>query len=368
LIQIDEQTLENKAINNPDPINQELLAEIVQELTNLKANIIGIDYILNRPEENGSLRLNQAIKKAVEKHTWLTFLTTFDRGEWLSVSPEIASLEWSLEGEAWISFWHISQANLSEKYPLPFSHQLAISYAVNTYPSQGGISTPKPNLKSQASFQKDVSAFLRQQDEIRLPDRAYLKSITSFSYLFHQIWFQPLIDFSIPPEQVYKTVSAWDLIESPEVALQKLGRKNLEDVVVIIVPGGYREAGLTDGEDNFPAPPAIKYWNDAYSLTGGETHAYLVHHLINERLVMPVPTIGIILIAALAGKAILIGLSRNRLSNSRWILFSLSITTVTYGILSLQLYISAAVMVPWLLPVLTLWTYIFLHYQEKVND
>jgi hypothetical protein len=43
----------------------------------------------------------------------------------------------------------------------------------------------------------------------------------------------------------------------------------------------------------------------------------------------------------------------------KWLLL-LSGTTAVYGLASLQLYITAAVLMPWLLPVSAFWTFVFL--------
>ncbi|MFP4100385.1 hypothetical protein [Coleofasciculus sp.] len=61
------------------------------------------------------------------------------------------------------------------------------------------------------------------------------------------MWFHPIIDFSIPPAQVYQTIPAWELLEDSAISSQL---SNLSQQVVMIAPGGYGEAGIKhEGED-----------------------------------------------------------------------------------------------------------------------
>ena len=65
-------------------------------------------------------------------------------------------------------------------------------------------------------------------------------------------WLRPIEDFSIPPNLVYNRLPAWELLANK--------RPDLSGQVVIIGSGGYSEAGLTEGSDNFKTPAAISYW------------------------------------------------------------------------------------------------------------
>ena len=166
-------------------------------------------------------------------------------------------------------------------------------------------------------------------------------------------WFHPIIDFSLPPNKVYETISAYELISG------KVPSK-IEQQVVLIVPGGYEEAGLKgEGEDNFNKPLAVAYW-DGWGdgkLIGGEFHAYMVHHLLTEQLVVPIPDFLMTLLAALFGKLIIPILLTDQI-NQRKILISISYATAAYLILSFQLYISVMLLFPCFLPLITLWNYI----------
>jgi hypothetical protein len=72
--------------------------------------------------------------------------------------------------------------------------------------------------------------------------------------------------------------------------------------------------------------------------------------------VIPIPDLWLVLAAAAVGKALTLYLSQY--SPRRLTLAAcLAAATLGYGVLALQIYISAAVLLPWLLPSLTLWLY-----------
>lgn len=377
LIQVDDTTLQERRIVEPIPIDRTLLADLVNRLDELNAKVVGIDYLLDRPHSGakslGDAQLKQALEQAVAQHgTWFVFGTKRNsQGTWLKVHPDIASLQWSLAGDIWVPFWYVSPRRPHSNRPLPFSYQIAIAHRL------AHQTRLNPSLSNSNLLQDQVNALLKTTGRTgeQLPQQANLHPVTHFSYRFYQRWLQPLLDFSIPPEQVYATVSAWDLLQSPQQVMQTLGLKNLEGVVVILAPGGYDEAGFTEqGEDNFPVPSAIAYWrsqaeNSGNSLTGGEAHAYMVHHLLTSRLVIPLPDLWAVLLAATVGKGVLLWgatLPLNRLPNLKW---ALAGGVLGYGLLGLQLYISAALLLPWLLPSLTIGIYtlpfLWNNYHEK---
>ena len=150
-----------------------------------------------------------------------------------------------------------------------------------------------------------------------------------------------------------------------EVSLNSSNNQyNLRDRVVIIGSGGYSEAGLVAGSDNFAAPSAIGYWQPETSLnlnqtpfTGSEFLAYMTHHLIDRRLVVPIPELWTILTALLVAKGIKLGLEK-RIVSPRLLLTVLSSATIFWSLTGLQVYISGAILIPWLLPTLAFWTYL----------
>jgi hypothetical protein len=189
--------------------------------------------------------------------------------------------------------------------------------------------------------------------------RSRLHPITVLAYWLKQMWLHPVIDYSLPPDQVYQTIPAWQLLDKTTAA-----SLSLDNQIVILAPGGYGEAGIALGQDNFDLPAAVRHWRfwqaDASTsltnLTGGEIHAYMLHHLLTRHLIVPLPDLWMIGIAAIVGQATVLLLRRQPITRRAGYLWLLG-ATAAYGIASLQLYVSATLLIPWLLPSLTFWLY-----------
>jgi hypothetical protein len=105
----------------------------------------------------------------------------------------------------------------------------------------------------------------------------------------------------------------------------------------------------------------------------------MIHHFLNQRIVTPIPDLWLVLIAALLGKGIVVSLEKDNeektkkekrvlalLSNTQGkCLLLLTSGTAIYGLVSLQLYISAAVVLPVVLPTATLWSFVLLTFLPK---
>ncbi|NER83185.1 MAG: hypothetical protein F6K42_27255, partial [Leptolyngbya sp. SIO1D8] len=256
--------------------------------------------------------------------------------------------------------------------PSPFSYQIAVAHAL-IHTNRVSENWPRPSLPSQIPLNQQLEHYFERTNAAQppLPARAYLHPLTEFSYLFHQRWLQPLLDFSLPPEQVYTRVPAWQLLQTPEVILQELGVKSLQNQAVIIAAGGYDTAGLDEASgDIADPPPAFAYWQEktegiSRKLTLGESHGYMVHHLLTPWLVVPIPALGLILLAVIGGKALRLRLdSVPQIGRLQWMGGMIG-GTLGYGLLSLQVYVSGAVMLPWLLPSLTVWCFVWPILWEK---
>jgi hypothetical protein len=185
----------------------------------------------------------------------------------------------------------------------------------------------------------------------------------------NQLWLHPIIDFSIPPDRAYDRIPAWQLLgqDGATPALPYLSRQ-----VVIIAAGGYDEAGIKSNQaDYFPLPAAMGFWRDRLhpatsrdfptNFTGAEAHAYMIHHLLSNRLVVPIPDLWLVLLAAIAAKAVvLMGRSAARDKRLRYTQLGLITLPIWYGLIGLQLYISISVLLPWLLPSSLFWVYVLL--------
>ena len=375
LVQIDTQTLRDRRIlGDANPIDRTLLADIVSTLVEQDAQVIGIDYLLDSHDPVGNPILRQTLEQTIDRQSvWFVFGGIHDnQGQWQTVLPEIASFNWSLEGDANVPHWHILPKRRFSSRSSPFSYQIAVAHFL-THANSASETWPRPNLQSQTPLEQQLERYFEQTNAVysQLSPRAYLHPLTEFSYLLHQRWLQPLLDFSLPPEQVFTRVPAWQLLQSPEATLQELGIKSLQNRAVIIAAGGYDAAGLDEsGGDIADPPPAFAHWQLQATginrkLTLGESHGYMLHHLLTQWLVVPIPALGLIMLAAAGGKGI--GLHLRQVPQTRclpWVGGLLG-GTIGYGLLSLQLYVSGAVMLPWLLPSLTVWCFVWPILWEK---
>jgi hypothetical protein len=366
LVQIDNTSLIADDIQQRYPLDYSYLAKVVQNLSRRNASLIGIDYLLDQVERQpqNSQKLRQSIHGAVEGGTWFVFgQKTYENPKKGRVSPQLASLDWSLNGNIEFYTWYVEllSANTDCSKTCPFAYFLALAHSLKTQESPPA-DLPKPNLKNQKDFpslvmnskngRDDRTAFLYQ---LRLP------RISNFFQ-----WFHPIIDFSIPPERAYQSISACELLKTCEGKANV--PENLDRYAVIIAPGGYEEAGLTgQGGDNYTMPLGVAFWrgwsNGKFS--GGEAHAYMLHHLLTRRLVVPVPDFWMILLAALLGKGMTLILRENPTHQQRLVMRSRLFMAV-YVIVCLQIYISVAVLIPWFLPSVVFWNSIHLALRKKL--
>ncbi|MBW4653742.1 MAG: CHASE2 domain-containing protein [Kaiparowitsia implicata GSE-PSE-MK54-09C] len=360
LVQIDPETFNRQGIANPRPIDRSLLADLITRLHERQAAVIGLDYLLDMPQTDHDPTFNQALRQAIEQtQTWPVLISIRNRDfSWTNPYPTVVNPDWILQGNAFVPFRHVLPREPWPEAKTPFSYQLATAWTLHQKARAGDADVPRPRL-SGPPLETQVQAYQRDHS-LGLSPWAEVHPLTQISTRFGQHWLQPLIDFSMPPSQVYRTVPAWQLLDDPDTALLPL--TSLDQTLVMIVPGYYDAAGIgREGDDNFPQPRAIGYWRDRtgqrlLDFTGGETHAYITHHLIRDRLVIPIPDLWLVLAAAAVGKALTLYLSQH--SPRRLTLAAcLTAATVGYGVLALQIYITAAVLLPWLLPSLTLWLY-----------
>lgn len=366
LVQIDEKSIQLAKISNPAPMNRKYLASLVSKLVNRHAKAIGINYLLDRHQEDNDGILAKSIQDGVNKPdpTWFVFAKTRAvTGEQLEVLPNIASSKWSLQGEfeilpGYMQLLDSSDSNSEAPY---FSNLLAQTYKLQFESSK---KLPQPQLKSNTDFLQQLDNYIKSNkfNKLRIsnPARSHLQPVTEFSYYFGQMWLHPIIDFSTPPDRVYHRLSAWQLLQGRENTVP-----SLENKIVIITPGGYGDVGIpADAEDNFELPLAVEYWRSLENshisssvITGGEIHAYMVHHQLNQRLIVPIPDLWMIGIAIFIGKFLSIYIQENPRHRWQYLIFIGACTSV-YGLVSLQIYLSSvAILLPWLLPSATVWLY-----------
>ena len=268
LVQIDDESIIKAKIAEPNPMKRDYLATLVKRVSELETRVIGIDYLLDRSHKRrdggvGDRLLAEAIQTAVKKQQWIVFV----RDEY-GVSPEIANLNWSLEGNMTLlgRGRYLAFPNFSNLKNMTFSSMLLLAYKLNSDKKYSNL--PQPNLENQVNFFLQLSDYFKQgkkavSRENLFPTIYPWKSLTLFSYRLKQGWLHPIVDFSISYDQVYDCIPAWRLLESNNSLasndlVSKKNRKcevtKIEDKVkqqvVIIAPGGYDNAGLKYGGDN----------------------------------------------------------------------------------------------------------------------
>lgn len=360
---------------------------IVKDIERLNPQIVGIDYILSEvnEHENKSQILNQAIQKINNNKSTLTvfaYQQKYEEGDRDEVHSKIADSNRNFNGNIYGNpLFYLDLPKNQDCYKdnqCPFSYVIA---SISQFKKQELI-----KIKKEESFHESIASLIKNKTDTNLTftflNKTYLQPITRFSQNFFQMWFHPVIDYSISKQIIYKTISACELLNTCEISSNKQTiLNNFNQKIVIIAPGVYSdmyEYEKQAKDDNRGLPLAIAYWrnqdgwkdffdgNDTF--TGGEIHAYMIHHFINRDLVIPIPDVGMILVVSILGKFVCIKILKSpdyRQLISKYFA-GLILTYFLFSlIISLQIYITIRLLIPWLLPSITLWNYIRLELKEN---
>lgn len=353
LVSIDEKSLREANITELNPLNRKYLASIINKLSTLNAQVIGIDYLLDYPQNQNDPILAQSIRNAIsEQGTSFVFAAKLDGEKESGILPELASLNWSLQGLIEANPYYLKiPLNCSEI--CPFDYLLAITQTLSL------ANLAQPKLESKIDYRTEILNLLNHpqtnQTLLNFLSNVRIHPITQVSEYFGQRWLQPINDFSLPPETIYQTLSASQLLEK---------KKTIDQQIVLIASGGYQEAGIDGEKDYIALPLATAFWYgkdpnqpNKSILTGGEVHGYMIHHWLTRHLIIPIPDFWMILVAAGLGKAILLRLETTTYHRKYLALVFLSIQFL-YSLVSLQSYISLGIILPWLFPSLIFWIYL----------
>jgi CHASE2 domain-containing sensor protein len=331
LVQVDEDSLQNDNVGFIGrDLDRNYLAKIVERVSALGASTVGLDYLLFRHQPSGDPALTKALQTSVsQKGTQFVLAATLGdvHLKWIKALPEIADSKWRIDGDMDVlgdpAFYARVIGDTEDQTDvLPMAYQLV-------------------------QFQQAMP--------YRRDSRTRLHPISKFAASIGQMWLRPLIDFSIPPGMVYQIVPARILLHQPLAPTKQ--SPPIHKQIILISPGGQIDAGIKPGEDNFTSPMALTYWRGTNAkMTGGEVHAYLVHNLLHQRLIIPIPDLWMIGVAALLGKSSAIWVTRKkaRSQQAKW-LYGIPIF---YGVVILQGYISFGILFPWLFPSVTYITYL----------
>jgi CHASE2 domain len=325
LVHIDRESLDASKFTrskNPKPINRQYLAKSIDRLAALKVKSIAIDYVFDpKDDENNTSylqELNSSIKKASSNS--ISFLFANDSN--VPSQPLFSNIT---KGDIGFEYYgnfpqYIDRdMNPGSKMSL-FSHGLAKKYADLNY-----------------GFIKKIPPCL------------------SFVIC-------PIIDYSQSPDRVYNRISARHLFDDTDL--------DLKNKIVLIAPGGYKEAGVeadVEGGDNYPLPLPIKlknnkkYFSNNRPFTGSEIHAYIAHHLITDSFVMRISDLFVIVIAVFASRYIY-RLPMRRQSYHNVILI---VTPIIYTGSCIVIYSIANLAIPFILPLVFYTAYNISKYRWK---
>jgi hypothetical protein len=379
LVQIDPQSIARSTMAVQQPMDRAYLASLVERLAEKKAKIIGIDYLFDRQQPDKDPILARTVRKAVENRgSWFVFAAIKDSAAVeVGVNPatEIASPNWSLQAyvNALPTHLRLPKSETDCRRSCPFAYLLSLVAAY--LQDADKVDRVKPKLDSRTQLRPQL---LNKIEELKDSpnDATFLKRlhsnpIASWSGFIGQIWLRPILDFSISPDRVYQRISAWQLLENSEII------PDLDLQIALVAAGGYEEAGISQ-PDSFPVPKALQYWRmtlapqsvkidrslsaleDLPVFTGAEAHAYAIYHLLNKHLVLPIPDVWMVLVAAFLGKASLSLLEQKKIEPKLRIYLTLYLfgTIGIYAIIGWQMYISSAILLPWLFPSGTFLIYI----------
>ncbi|MGB3493185.1 MAG: CHASE2 domain-containing protein [Elainellaceae cyanobacterium] len=364
LIQIDNESFDRADISDPYPIPYDYMNQLVSQLVSLDATTIGIDYVLD-VDDPDRFALGETITAAQNDGIRMVFAKVEDdRGTMLQAPLDVAGAA-GIHALAVRSLGDDLHIPLMTRWsePLVFAHWLA-------WLSPQCVSQAIPLCEQTTVTPAEAEESVIVNQLTRQMPRLVRSPLTGLGHgLGWQTWLHPITDFSMPPPEVYTAVPAWQLLEQPFSS----SLSNLSEKIVLIASGGYEEARFGPEQDSFPPPAATRYWylqqgteNYRRRMTGGEHHAYLIHHTLTQRWVVPIPNLWMVFLAALLGKVTVIGLRRGiPLSKlpiapvKRYGWGYLVVGSLAYGVISLELYLSpVAIALPIALPLATYWLYV----------
>lgn len=343
LVQIDDKAVSEIDEFDPDQMDWGYIAQLIDILSAGESPVIGIDYLFDRRQNANQPILRQSLENAADRGSLLVLGSILTRREEIGPRPEVADLTWSMQGYANAPWNYLQPPTASCQNRCPFAYLVALARASS-------------NAIAPAANTADLKTELLS---VQQPDNSSLTSLSQlrrspWSRILKQRWFQPILDFSIPADRVYQSLSSSEL-------LAPLNQSIWKDQAVLIGAGGYGGAGLEDTLDYIEPPPAVAYWqrrtgHPAARFTGTEAHAYAVHHFLQRHQVIPIPTLLMVGVASFLGAGSAIVAKRYDWS-PRQRRLGLMLWSTAYGLIGLQAHITAAVVLPWLLPSATVWLY-----------
>ncbi len=384
IVQIDEASLRGGLIpaRKINPIDRIALAGIIDRITTAKPKVLAIDYLLDRPMPEDPI-LAKSLTTAAQNQIPVIFGADLQNNREMDISPSLTRLDTAMQGHVvfypgYLSMTGLQASQTSTQTSMQTSMQLSCK-ARCPFSFLTAFAAQSDRTFANTQGQNQRSKLLQNSPEAL--SRLQPKGIPKLFWGLLHLGFQPIADYSIPPDRVYKTMSAIDVkadvkadVKSnvkpdvkPDVKNAKL---TIAEPIVLLAAGDYAEAGIsTDSRDKFSMPLALSHWNKTQNqphlstITGAELQAYMMHHFLHQHYVINIPGIILIIPAGLLGTLLA---ARSRRSTPPYagrysvksFLFSKSIRNFLvgagiYGIVTLQMAIGSGLIIPWLFPVFT---------------
>ncbi|MBE9059756.1 CHASE2 domain-containing protein [cf. Phormidesmis sp. LEGE 11477] len=375
LVEIDDLSIREGFPNGvPNPMDRAYLASILDRLSALQARVVGIDYLLDRAQAQNDRRFAEAVSESVAEGSTLVFGSVLQAEGEIGIREELASLNWVMQGytNTPVGYLRALPMGRSCVESCPFSYLLAIAQTTDQFAAQ---STPQlqaaiaPDLESQTDYRRTLFTTVQNQIQSRNREselaalyQLRLSPWASISRWWNQRWLHPRLDYSLPPNTIYRKLSAHDLLQTPQTQLVE--QFDWPNQVVIVASGAYDEAGTGMARDYIDTPSAIAYWQAQtgsltgrdHRFTGGQTNAYAVHHFLRAHYLTPIPDLWLVGAGVLAGAGIVL-LCQRQQPTYRSRQLALLVASLGYGWFSLQLGVTGQLLLPWLLPVATVWVF-----------
>jgi hypothetical protein len=372
LVEIDDRSIAQANLEQLNPLDRRYLARLVTQLSALNARVIGLDYVMDYPQAAGDAAIQSALQTAATQHQVRFVLAAVpapNGSDWLQAPTKLADPASTLQGDAEIlapPYLRLLPQEPNQILPLPFAYQLLRLAQASPEPGRWSPTGLRPwsptGLRPWSPTGLRPSSHPLSSLPVKVPPQLHPSPLTQIAYSLGQMWLHPLMDVSVPPEQLYQRIPAWQVLDAQPDAP---AFQHIRSQVVILAAGGYSAAGIEPGQDSGPVPAAVAYWrwmahpqDLRTKLTGGEVHAYLFQHYGTQRVITPIPDLWMVGVAVWVGKTIALTLEAQRWRRSPWVLLLLIGGTSLYGIISVQVYLTVAVLWPVVLPVGVVWAYV----------
>jgi CHASE2 domain/CHAT domain len=348
LVEIDTESIYRSGLSNSQihPLSRSYIAKLLDHLKNLNAGVVGLDFLFDTPQKDpisGDADLAKSVKNMVDSNTWLIFAALLEPNREVGTNEALGinKWNWTLQGyvDSYTYFLELPDPKRSCRQVCPMSYLMALTQTAK----QEVTDLPQPQTNRTTNLRTQLIDTIEQK-------KTQKGNLSTLLNLKSPLGLEPLVDFSLPPQNVYTKIPAWQLMENPDINKFPLISKQ----VVLIAGSDDERLVIAPGQpDRTPAPSATNFWTKQHWLTGGESLAYMTQHFLTRHLVIPIPDLWLIGIAAIVGRITVFLLKKKSSLDPTYkskIITTSTGVVVFYGLLGLQLYISAAVLLPWFLP------------------